>query len=90
MILNFKEDLSKVMLLISLLTYGKRWERYKIVQNFNQEEEKKDALGNTIEKAPDEPKELHRAYKKRLQKLRKEMIKRGEDTYEIDLQLGLE
>jgi elongation factor 3 len=58
--------------------------------NFNQEEEKKDALGNTIEKAPDEPKELNRADKKRLQKLRKEMIKRGEDTYEIDLQLGLE
>ena len=41
-------------------------------------------------KAPDEPKELNRADKKRLQKLRKEMIKRGEDTYEIDLQLGLE
>ena len=58
--------------------------------NFNQEEEKKDALGNTIEKAPDEPKELNRSDKKRLQKLRKEMIKRGEDTYDIDVQLGLE
>jgi hypothetical protein len=58
--------------------------------NFNQEEEKKDALGNTIEKTPDEPKELNRADKKRLQKLRKEMVKRVEDTYEIDLQLGLE
>jgi len=58
--------------------------------NLNQEEEKKDALGNTIEKAPDEVKELSRADKKRLQKQRKEMIKRGEDTYEIDLQLGME
>jgi len=58
--------------------------------NFNKEEEKKDALGNTIEKAPEEQKELNRADKKRLQKLRKEMVKRGEDTYEIDLQLGLE
>ena len=58
--------------------------------NLKQEEEKKDALGNTIEKAPDEVKELSRADKKRLQKQRKEMIKRGEDTYEIDLQLGME
>jgi elongation factor 3 len=58
--------------------------------NFNQEEDKKDALGNTIAKAPDEVKELSRADKKRLQKQRKEMIKRGEDTYEIDLQLGME
>ena len=58
--------------------------------NFNQEEEQKDALGNTIVKAPDEPKELNRADKKRLQKLRKEMMKRGEDTYDIDIQLGLE
>lgn len=58
--------------------------------NLNQEEEKKDALGNTIEKAPAEVKELSRADKKRLLKQRKEMIKRGEDTYEIDLQLGME
>ncbi len=58
--------------------------------NFNQEEEKKDALGNTIVAAPEEPKELNRSDKKRLQKLRKEMMKRGEDTYEIDVQLGLE
>ena len=58
--------------------------------NFNQEEEKKDALGNTIAPAPQEEKELNRADKKRLQKLRKEMIKRGEDTYDIDVQLGLE
>ena len=58
--------------------------------NFNKEEEKKDALGNTIEAAPEETKELNRSDKKRLQKLRKEMMKRGEDTYEIDMQLGLE
>jgi elongation factor 3 len=58
--------------------------------NFNQEEEQKDALGNTIVKAPEEVKELSRADKKRLQKQRKEMLKRGEDTYEIDLQLGME
>ena len=56
--------------------------------NFNQEEEKKDALGNTIVKAPDQPKELSRSDRKRLQKLRKEMIKHGEDTYDIDIQLG--
>ncbi len=58
--------------------------------NFKQDEEKKDALGNTIQAAPEEPKELNRSDKKRLQKLRKEMMKRGEDTYEIDMQLGLE
>ena len=58
--------------------------------NFNQEEEKKDALGNTIAKVAEAPTELNRADKKRLQKLRKEMMKRGEDTYEIDVQLGIE
>ena len=58
--------------------------------NFNQEEEQKDALGNTIAKTGTEVKELNRADKKRLQKLRKEMMKRGEDTYEIDIQLGVE
>ena len=58
--------------------------------NFKQEEEQKDALGNTIAKAPEEQKELNRSDKKRLQKLRKDMMKRGEDTYEIDIQLGLE
>jgi elongation factor 3 len=58
--------------------------------NFNKEEEKKDALGNTIAPVQEEQKELNRADKKRLQKLRKEMIKRGEDTYDIDIQLGLE
>ena len=56
--------------------------------NFNQEEEQKDALGNPISKAPEGPKELSRSDSKRLQKLRKEMIKRGEDTYDIDIQLG--
>lgn len=58
--------------------------------NFNQEEEQKDALGNTIAVAPQEAKELNRSDRKRLQKLRKEMMKRGEDTYEIDIQLGVE
>jgi len=58
--------------------------------NFNKEEEQKDALGNTIVKTGTEVKELNRADKKRLQKLRKEMMKRGEDTYEIDIQLGVE
>ena len=58
--------------------------------NFKQEEEQKDALGKTIAKAPEEQKELNRSDKKRLQKLRKDMMKRGEDTYEIDIQLGLE
>jgi elongation factor 3 len=58
--------------------------------NFNQEEEKKDALGNTIQQSNEEPKELNRSDKKRLLKLRKEMMKRGEDTYEIDIQLGVE
>lgn len=56
--------------------------------NFDQKEEKKDALGNTIEEASAAPKELSRADKKRLQKQRKDMIKRGEDTYEIDILLG--
>ena len=47
-------------------------------------------MGNTIVAAPEEQKELNRSDKKRLLKLRKDMIKRGEDTYEIDMQLGLE
>mmetsp|Transcript_13529 Transcript_13529/g.13595 ORF Transcript_13529/g.13595 Transcript_13529/m.13595 type:complete len:1020 (+) Transcript_13529:71-3130(+) len=55
--------------------------------NFNEKEEKFDALGNTIAQT-EEKKELTRDEKKRLKKLRKDMIKRGEDTYEIDLQLG--
>ena len=59
--------------------------------NFKQDEEQKDALGNTIVKEEsNEPQELSRADKKRLMKLRKDMIKNGEDTYEIDVKLGLE
>ena len=58
--------------------------------NLETKEEKKDALGNTIVEAQEEKKELSRDDKKRLTKLRKEMLKRGEDTYEIDRQLGLE
>ena len=59
--------------------------------NFKQDEEQKDALGNTIIKEEsNEPQELSRADRKRLMKLRKDMIKNGEDTYEIDVKLGLE
>ena len=54
------------------------------------EEETKDALGNTIVKAPEEPKELSKADRKRLMKQRKDMIKHGEDTYDIDILLGVE
>lgn len=57
--------------------------------DFNEKEEKKDALGNTIVEAKEEVKEVNRADKKKLMKQRKEMIKNGEDTYEIDLLLGL-
>jgi len=57
--------------------------------NFNEKEEKKDALGNTIVEAKEEVKEINRADKKKLMKQRKEMIKNGEDTYEIDQLLGL-
>ena len=54
--------------------------------NFKQDEEQKDALGNTIVKEEsNEPQELSRADRKRLMKLRKDMIKNGEDTYEIDV-----
>lgn len=58
--------------------------------NLEEKEEKKDALGNTIAVKEEEKKELSRADRKRLEKQRKDMIKRGEDTYEIDQQLGLE
>jgi elongation factor 3 len=59
--------------------------------DLEEKEEKKDALGNTIVEAKsNEPKEVNRADKKRLMKIRKDMIKNGEDTYEIDQQLGLE
>jgi len=58
--------------------------------DFDQKEEKKDALGNTIVEAKEEVKEVNRADRKRLMKIRKDMIKNGEDTYEIDQQLGIE
>lgn len=54
------------------------------------EEEKKDALGNTIVKEKsNEPLELSKADRKKLMKKRKEMLKHGEDTYDIDMQLGI-
>ena len=52
------------------------------------EEEKSDALGNKIE-VKKEVKELDRNEKKRLLKLKKDMEKRGDDTYDIDVLLGL-
>ena len=52
------------------------------------EEEKYDSLGNKIEVVK-EKKELSRDDKKRLMKQKKELEKSGEDTYEIDVLLGL-
>lgn len=57
--------------------------------NIDNKEEVKDALGNTVA-VVEEKKELDRNEKKRLMKVRKDMIKRGEDTYEIDQQLGID
>mmetsp|Transcript_9462 Transcript_9462/g.14142 ORF Transcript_9462/g.14142 Transcript_9462/m.14142 type:complete len:1020 (+) Transcript_9462:148-3207(+) len=57
--------------------------------DLTEKEEKKDALGNTIVEVKEEKKELSRDDKKRLLKQRKEMLKNGEDTYEIDQMLGL-
>jgi elongation factor 3 len=54
------------------------------------EDEKFDSLGNKIEAPTPQIKELNRADKKKLLKLKKDMEKRGEDTYEIDQMLGLE
>ena len=48
-----------------------------------------DSLGNKIETAPKEKKELTRDEKKRLLKQKKEMEKAGKDTYDIDVLLGL-
>lgn len=56
--------------------------------NLDGEEVKYDSLGNKIE-TKKVAKELDRNEKKRLMKLKKEMEKRGEDTYEIDELLGL-
>lgn len=58
--------------------------------DLNEKEEKKDALGNTIVEAKEEKKELSRADRKQLMKQRKDMVKNGEDTYEIDQLLGIE
>jgi elongation factor 3 len=52
------------------------------------EEEKFDSLGNKIEVVK-EKKELTRDEKKRLLKQKKDMEKAGQDTYEIDVLLGL-
>ena len=53
------------------------------------EEEKFDSLGNKIEVIKENKKELSRDEKKRLMKQKKELEKAGEDTYEIDMLLGL-
>jgi elongation factor 3 len=55
-----------------------------------EEEEKKDALGNTVKVEKEEVKELNRGDRKKLMKQRKDMIKNGEDTYEIDKLLGID
>ena len=57
-----------------------------------EDEEQKDALGNTIvkEKSQPEAKDLSKGDRKKLMKQRKEMIKNGEDTYELDVLLGLD
>jgi hypothetical protein len=57
--------------------------------NLDEKEVKYDALGNTNEEAKEEVKELNRADRKKLMKQRKDMIKNGEDTYEIDKILGV-
>jgi elongation factor 3 len=56
---------------------------------FNEDEDKFDSLGNKIEVVK-EKKELNRGDKKKLLKMKKDMEKRGEDTYEIDQMLGME
>lgn len=58
--------------------------------DLSEKDEKKDALGNTIVEAKEEVKEVNRSDRKKLMKQRKEMIKRGEDTFEIDQLLGIE
>jgi len=56
----------------------------------NDDEEEKDALGNTIKKEKKlEALELSKAERKKLMKRRKDMVKNGEDTYELDIQLGI-
>jgi elongation factor 3 len=55
---------------------------------FDETEDKYDSLGNKIEVVK-QAKELTRDEKKRLMKQKKEMEKAGQDTYEIDVLLGL-
>jgi elongation factor 3 len=57
--------------------------------NLEEAEAKYDALGNTVV-VVEEKKELSRGDRKLMMKQRKEMIKRGEDTYDLDQQLGVE
>lgn len=57
---------------------------------FDAEEDKFDSLGNKIEAVVSkEKKELTRDEKKRLLKQKKDMEKAGQDTYDIDVLLGL-
>jgi hypothetical protein len=58
--------------------------------NIDEKEVKYDALGNTVVEAAAEVKELDRSDRKKLMKQRKDMVKNGEDTYEIDKLLGIE
>lgn len=58
--------------------------------NLDQAEAKFDSLGNTIKEVEVEKKEVSRADRKHLMKQRKDMVKNGEDTYEIDQLLGIE
>jgi elongation factor 3 len=55
---------------------------------FDEAEDKFDSLGNKIEVVK-QAKELTRDEKKRLMKQKKDMEKAGQDTYEIDVLLGL-
>lgn len=57
--------------------------------NLEEAEAKYDALGNTVV-VQEEKKELSRGDRKLMMKQRKDMIKRGEDTYDLDQQLGVE
>jgi elongation factor 3 len=57
--------------------------------NLEQAEDKFDSLGNKIEEKPKEKKELTRDEKKKLMKQKKDMEKAGQDTYDIDVLLGL-
>jgi elongation factor 3 len=56
---------------------------------FGEDEDKFDSLGNKIIIVKEEKKELTRDDKKLLLKQKKELQKAGEDTYEIDVLLGL-